>query len=82
MTRNDLVVRVAGEAGEGIAQVHLPRLTERFYRVDKGRSRALGGTGLGLAIAYGIVQDHGGQIIAANHPEGGAVFTVELPMKS
>ena len=65
--------------GPGIPEEHIPRVTERFYRIDVATSRAQKGTGLGLAIAYGIVHDHGGEIVATNHPDGGALFTVELP---
>ena len=54
----------------------LSRIFEPFYTTKEVGK----GTGLGLAIAYGIVQEHGGQIVAANHPDGGAVFTVELPV--
>jgi two-component system sensor histidine kinase HupT/HoxJ len=53
----------------------LPRIFEPFYTTKEVGQ----GTGLGLAIAFGIVQEHGGHIAAANHPDGGAVFTVELP---
>jgi len=74
----NVIVATVRDTGRGIAPDVLSRIFEPFYTTkDVGK-----GTGLGLAIAYGIVQDHGGQIIAANHPEGGAVFTVELPMAS
>ena len=63
------------DTGTGIPESTLSHIFEPFYTTKEVGQ----GTGLGLAIAYGIVQDHGGQIIAANHPEGGAVFTVELP---
>lgn len=71
----DRVVAMVRDTGTGIAEGTLSRIFEPFYTTKEVGQ----GTGLGLAIAYGIVQEHGGQIVAANHPEGGAVFTVELP---
>ena len=69
------VVATVRDTGTGIAEDTLSRIFEPFYTTKEVGK----GTGLGLAIAYGIVQEHGGQIVAANHPDGGAVFTVELP---
>lgn len=68
------------DRGEGIPAESLPYVFERFYRADRPRSRELGGTGLGLAISRQIVRAHGGTITAANRPEGGAAFIVELPL--
>ncbi|HWG79677.1 MAG TPA: ATP-binding protein [Stellaceae bacterium] len=68
--------------GEGIAREHLPRLTERFYRVDAARSRELGGTGLGLAIVKHIVSHHRGALDIESELGQGTVFTVHLPMAS
>ena len=66
--------------GEGIAREHLPRLTERFYRVDAARSRELGGTGLGLAIVKHIVSHHRGALDIDSEQGKGTVFTVHLPL--
>jgi len=76
----DVIVEVR-DFGEGISQEHLPRLTERFYRVDKARSRGLGGTGLGLAIAKHIVQRHRGRINVESKVGFGTIFRVKLPIK-
>ena len=65
--------------GCGIAPEHIPRLFERFYRVDKGRSRSNGGTGLGLAIVKHIVQVHRGEITVCSDPGKGSTFTIRLP---
>jgi two-component system phosphate regulon sensor histidine kinase PhoR len=73
-----LVVRVSDE-GCGIEAEHLPRLFERFYRVDRARSRRLGGTGLGLAIVKHIVLAHGGSIGVESRPGVGTTFTMRLP---
>ena len=75
---NDVVLTVA-DNGPGIPEEDLPRVFERFYRVDKARSRAAGGTGLGLSIVQDTVTKRGGTVSAANRPEGGAVFTVRWP---
>jgi len=65
--------------GPGIPEEDIDRIFERFYRVDKARSRAAGGTGLGLAIVSDTVHRRGGTVGAANRSEGGAVFTVCWP---
>ena len=68
------------DAGEGIDPTHIPRLTERFYRVDKGRSRAQGGTGLGLAIVKHILIHHRGRLKITSKLGKGSIFTVNLPI--
>jgi len=67
------------DQGCGIEREHLPRLFERFYRVDKARSRQLGGTGLGLAIVKHITQAHGGQVSVDSTPGKGSTFSIRLP---
>ncbi len=67
------------DTGLGIPSVELPRIFERFYRVDKDRSRKLGGTGLGLAIVKHIVNLHGGSIHVTSTPNEGSTFTLTLP---
>ena len=73
------VVLSVADNGAGIPEADLPRIFERFYRVDKARSRAAGGTGLGLSIVSDTVKRRGGTVEAANRPQGGAVFTVRWP---
>jgi C4-dicarboxylate-specific signal transduction histidine kinase len=70
------VVATVRDTGAGIPPDALTRLFEPFFTTKEVGK----GTGLGLAIAYGIVQEFGGQVTAANHPDGGAIFTVELPV--
>jgi two-component system, OmpR family, phosphate regulon sensor histidine kinase PhoR len=74
------VITVSDE-GPGVPDADLSRIFERFYRVDKARSRESGGTGLGLSIVKHLVGILGGDVKAANRPAGGAVFTVTLPWK-
>jgi two-component system phosphate regulon sensor histidine kinase PhoR len=76
----EAVIRVTDE-GCGIESEHLPRLFERFYRVDKSRSRKLGGTGLGLAIVKHIVQAHGGGVSVESQPGKGSAFRILLPQQ-
>ncbi len=77
--RDQVVLSVADD-GIGIPEEDIPRIFERFYRVDKARSRAAGGTGLGLSIVSDTVCKRGGVIQAANRPAGGAEFTVRWPL--
>jgi two-component system, OmpR family, phosphate regulon sensor histidine kinase PhoR len=74
----EVLIRVI-DNGRGIEQEHLPRIFERFYRVDKARSRRLGGTGLGLAIVKHIIQAHGGHVSVTSTPGKGSSFTIHLP---
>jgi two-component system phosphate regulon sensor histidine kinase PhoR len=67
------------DTGEGIAPEHLARIFERFYRVDRARSLALGGTGLGLAIVKHLARAHNGEATVRSTPGQGSVFTIELP---
>lgn len=67
------------DSGPGIAQEHIPRLTERFYRVDRSRSRETGGTGLGLAIVKHVVQRHGGELQIESQLGSGSSFAIVFP---
>jgi two-component system phosphate regulon sensor histidine kinase PhoR len=85
-------VRVSGEAGSGrvrisvadtgrgISAEHLPRVFERFYRVDRGRARATGGTGLGLSIVKHAIELHGGTVGVESAPQQGSTFWFEIPV--
>jgi two-component system phosphate regulon sensor histidine kinase PhoR len=82
-TRGEAMVRVSvSDEGEGIAPEHLPRLTERFYRVDTGRSRSMGGTGLGLAIVKHIVERHRGRLEIVSRQGEGTSVSFLLPVLS
>ena len=74
----EVLLTVADE-GVGIPEEELAKIFQRFYRVDKARSRAAGGTGLGLSIVRDTLEKRGGSISVANRPGGGAVFTVRWP---
>ena len=79
--RPGVVLSVADD-GPGIAREHIPRLTERFYRVDRGRARHAGGTGLGLAIVKHIVNRHRGQLLIESEEGVGSTFRVWLPAEA
>jgi len=81
VTRGEEMVRVSvRDEGDGIAPEHLPRLTERFYRIDTGRSRSMGGTGLGLAIVKHIVERHRGRLEISSRQGEGTVVSFLLPI--
>jgi two-component system phosphate regulon sensor histidine kinase PhoR len=77
--RNVAVIEIA-DTGIGISNDDLPRVFERFYRVDKARSRKLGGTGLGLAIVKHLAQSFGGGVTVESRKGKGSTFVVELPL--
>jgi two-component system sensor histidine kinase BaeS len=68
------------DRGEGIPEAERERVFQRFYRIDRARSRATGGSGLGLAIVRTLAELHGGSVAATSHPHGGAVLSVRLPL--
>jgi signal transduction histidine kinase len=78
-TESRVVLQVA-DTGEGIPAGELPRVFERFYRVDKARARKTGGTGLGLAIVRHVAEGHGGTVRAESELGQGSTFTVTLPV--
>jgi two-component system phosphate regulon sensor histidine kinase PhoR len=77
--RGSMVVTAVSDTGNGIPEEHLPRVFERFYVVDRSRSRSMGGTGLGLAIVKHIVALHGGKVTVNSSPARGTTFTVFIP---
>jgi signal transduction histidine kinase len=78
---DDHVFLTVSDEGPGIPDADLTRVFERFYRVDKARSRESGGTGLGLSIVKHLVEILGGEVRAANRPSGGAVFSIRIPTR-
>jgi signal transduction histidine kinase len=76
--KSDRVEVVVEDCGPGIAPEHLPRIFERFYRVEPGRSKVAGGTGLGLAIVKHLAESMGGAVRVTSEVGRGASFTVEL----
>jgi two-component system phosphate regulon sensor histidine kinase PhoR len=76
----EVVIAVSDE-GQGVSREHLPRLFERFYRVDKARSRDLGGTGLGLSIVKHVTQVHGGRVSVDSAIGRGSTFRIHLPRR-
>lgn len=78
-TDSDIIIRIQ-DSGIGIEKKHLPRLFERFYRIDRARSRKLGGTGLGLAIVKHITQAHKGHVAVESVPGKGSTFEIRLPL--
>jgi len=79
--QGDAVIISVKDTGVGIPSEHVSRIFERFYVVDKSRSRSMGGTGLGLAIAKHIATLHGGKIEVESTPYMGSAFTVSIPVK-
>ena len=77
--KTDILIQVK-DKGTGIASEHLSRLFERFYRIDKARSRELGGTGLGLAIVKHIAELHGGHVDVQSELGKGSVFSIYIPV--
>jgi two-component system, OmpR family, phosphate regulon sensor histidine kinase PhoR len=70
---------IVTDSGDGISPEHIKRIFERFYRVDRARSREMGGTGLGLAIVKHLARAHGGEVTVESRPGEGSMFTIELP---
>jgi heavy metal sensor kinase len=81
-SQNGTALIIVSDTGIGIPAAAQPHIFDRFYRVDKARSRALGGAGLGLSIARWIVEAHDGRLSVVSTPGHGSTFTVELPLKS
>ena len=79
-SQGSTAVLIVEDNGVGIPEDELERIFQRFYRVDKARSREAGGTGLGLAIVQETAEKFGGTVTAANRPQGGARFTVQFPL--
>ena len=75
---SEITIRIS-DTGIGIPKGKIPRIFERFYRVDKARSKATGGTGLGLSIVRHVAENHGGRVTVQSTPGEGSTFTVHLP---